>query len=79
MLFRDMDNPTQLREVGNNRVFIIVSHGVIQRLLVSRYLRANIEDYENMQNPTNCETWILKLNKNGKYDFVDKIIMKGLE
>ncbi|KAL4460954.1 hypothetical protein ABPG74_016426 [Tetrahymena malaccensis] len=78
-LFRDMDNPNSQGKNSNNRVFVIVSHGIIQRLLVFRYLRADVEYYDTMPNPSNCETWILKLNSKGKYDFYDKIIMEGIE
>lgn len=74
-----MDNPKFINNGGDDRVFVIVSHGIIQRLLIFRYLRADIEDYERMPNPTNCEAWILKLNSKGKYDFADKIIMEGIE
>ncbi|KAL4460953.1 hypothetical protein ABPG74_016425 [Tetrahymena malaccensis] len=72
-LFREMDSYSQASKFGKNRVFVIVTHGMVMRLLLMRYFKQGISDFEQMENPLNCECWILKKDEKGLYKFDKKI------
>ena len=46
---------------------MIVTHGLTMRLCLMRYLAWDITDFENVWNPSNCETWVLNKNQKGQY------------
>ena len=68
-LFREMDNYD--REKKDN--YIIVSHGLFMRLMVMRFYKLSIDSFEKMDNPKNCEIWIMERNSEGKYELKTKI------
>ncbi|EAS01382.2 histidine phosphatase family (branch protein 1) (macronuclear) [Tetrahymena thermophila SB210] len=72
-LFREMDSYSQAAKYGQNRVFIIVTHGMVMRLILMRYFKQHISDFEKMENPLNCECWILQKDQKGLYKFNKKI------
>ena len=71
-LYRQMDNYG--KEITENRVFIIVSHGTLLRMILMRYERMAIEDYHKMPNLHNTETLILKRYPDGRYLLSEKIL-----
>lgn len=46
---------------------IIVTHGMTMRLFLMRWYHWKYEQYESMPNPENCEYYVMKKNRNGKY------------
>ncbi|KAL4506873.1 hypothetical protein ABPG72_001294 [Tetrahymena utriculariae] len=75
-LFREMDSYSQASKFGKNRVFVIVTHGMVMRLILMRYFKQSISDFEKMENPVNCECWILKKDQKGLYKFDKKIYLE---
>ncbi len=45
--------------------YVIVTHGLLMRILIMRYFRIKVEDIMKMKNPDNCEFWILNKEENG--------------
>jgi broad specificity phosphatase PhoE len=45
----------------------IVSHGMTNRVLLMRWLKYTVEEFEFLRNPHNCGMYILNLQPNGKY------------
>lgn len=45
----------------------IVSHGMTNRVLLMRWLKLTVEEFEFLRNPVNCGMYILNLQPNGKY------------
>jgi broad specificity phosphatase PhoE len=65
-----MDNfGRRLFGTDRERNIVIVSHGFIIRMLVMRYFRLSVEEFNVMKNPDNCEMWILERNATGQYIF----------
>ncbi len=60
-LYRDFENP----DFPENA--IIVCHGMTLRVMLMRWLKMTVEEFELLANPKNCEFHILKLLENGKY------------
>lgn len=63
--FREIDSYSYASDDGQNRVFIIVSHGMVMRLFLMRYYKKTIQEFEEMKNPENCESWVLVKDKKG--------------
>lgn len=55
-LFRHMDN--QNRDHYGN--ILIVTHGIVMRVMLMRFLRWTVEEYERVYNPGNCVIWMLR-------------------
>ena len=47
---------------------IIVTHGMLLRSFIMRWFHLDIEEFETLKNPKNCEFHVLSLNKFGKYE-----------
>lgn len=45
----------------------IVSHGMTVRVLLMRWLKYTVEQFEFLRNPANCGAYVLNLQPNGKY------------
>ena len=64
-LFRDFEKPRFPRNA------IIVSHGMLNRALLMRWLHYSVEQFEKLANPHNCEYYILRLQSDGKYHLTE--------
>jgi len=62
-LFRHMDNPNRARHDN----VLIVSHGIVMRMILMRFLRWTVEEYEMVFNPDNCAIWMLTRDEHGEY------------
>ena len=60
-LFRDFKKPDYAQNV------IVVTHGMSMRAAICRFLHLSVEHFEELSNPENCGTYILKLGADGKY------------
>ncbi|CAE8590473.1 unnamed protein product, partial [Polarella glacialis] len=67
-LYRWMDNCNR-RKFDN---YVVVAHGLTIRLLLMRYFRWSIEDFEKVWNPHNCALWVLEREQTcGEYQLVN--------
>jgi len=73
-LFREIDRVHNLEEYRFYDNVIIVSHGLLMRLLLMRYFRWSPEYFETVWNPRNGEIWELEKEEGGKYRLVTNII-----
>lgn len=53
---------------------IIVTHGMALRVFLMRFFHLSVEMFEELKNPKNCQSVMLKRNDIGKYDLI-----KGLD
>lgn len=66
-LFRWMDSPNKPKFDN----YVLVTHGLTIRLLLMRYFRWTIQDFEQVWNPENCDMWVLeKKEDSGEYELV---------
>jgi broad specificity phosphatase PhoE len=49
---------------------LLVTHGVTLRIFLMRLLHWSVEEFENVQNPENCEVFVLELNDEDDYELV---------
>lgn len=61
-LYRDFEKPDFPENV------VIVSHGMTIRLFLMRWLHWNVEEFEKVKNPDNCQILVMEQNKAGKYE-----------
>jgi len=60
------------RNYTDNKV--LICHGGFMRLFLMRYYRWKISKFEVMENPNNCEMWILERNEdNGRYNLISDV------
>jgi broad specificity phosphatase PhoE len=74
-LFRHMDNPNRARHDN----VLIVSHGIVMRMILMRFLRWTVEEYEQVYNPDNCEIWMLTRDDYGEYSLVRDCDIPGIK
>lgn len=60
-MFRDFENQNYPENA------LIVTHGLTSRILLMRWLKMTVEEFEILKNPKNCQFFILELNERGKY------------
>lgn len=54
--------------------YVIVTHGLLMRCFLARYLKYTIKKFESLKNPNNCDIWILeKKEKEGAYKLITDI------
>ncbi|CAM9989815.1 unnamed protein product, partial [Discosporangium mesarthrocarpum] len=70
-VFRLMDNTSSKRRYRN---FVIVTHGLMMRLVLMRYFRWDVEHFERVWNPDNCEAWVMERNDQGSFQVVTNIL-----
>jgi len=63
-LYRDFNKPDFPENV------LLVSHSLLIRVLVMRWLHSSVEEYETWRSPKNCDFVHLKLNANNKYELL---------
>ena len=67
-LFRDIDCEGKNSEKHNFfDNIVIVSHGLFIRLLIMRYYKLKVEEFEELKNPCNAGVIILEKDSQGKY------------
>lgn len=52
---------------------VLVTHGMTFRLFLMRWFHWTVEQFEEMENPRNCEIAILEKNENEKYKLITDI------
>lgn len=72
-VYREMDTVNQ-RKGHKNRAFIIVCHGITQKILFMRYFKLTVREFEILANPKNCEAWVLTKAGNGLYKRTDILV-----
>lgn len=69
-----MDNfGRRVRGADRERNIVVVCHGFVMRILLMRYFRLSVEEFNEMKNPENCELWVMERNTNNAYTFTQKI------
>eukprot|EP00903_Cladosiphon_okamuranus_P021798 g20044.t1 len=69
-VFRSMDHSTGTRFQN----YVIVTHGLMMRLILMRYFQWKVEFFERVWNPGNCETWVMERDERGSYRIVTEIL-----
>jgi broad specificity phosphatase PhoE len=65
--------------MNKSRNYVLVTHGVSIRVLLSRYFRYTVDQFHTLANPRNCEMVILshdgfgKLELSGRYELEMKM------
>ena len=77
-LFREIDHESNtLRyEKCHYDNIVIVSHGLFIRLFLMRYFKWTVEQFEELENPSNAGVIILEKNSRGKYETQGPLIKK---
>lgn len=78
-MFRRMDNPTTKEKYEN---IVIITHGLLMRIFLMRYFKWDVEQFNNISQPDNCEMFILKKQsdtqyKSGNYKLKNSKIIMG--
>ncbi len=63
--FMDVYSTCFCRDCKDN--FILVTHGVVWRMLLMRYFKWTVAEYHSLWNPENCQMAILQKGKDGRY------------
>jgi len=58
---------------------IIGSHGFTVRIILMRYFHWTVEQFENLRNPFNCQTFVLTKNEQDKYELTSPIRLRDME
>jgi broad specificity phosphatase PhoE len=66
-LYRDFEKP----HYPNNA--LIVTHGLTSRILLMRWLKLSVEEFEILKNPKNCEFFVLERDETGKYALITEL------
>ncbi|CAM9316520.1 unnamed protein product [Choristocarpus tenellus] len=75
-VFRLMDNASGKHQYKN---FVIVTHGLMMRLILMRYFRWEVEHFEMVWNPDNCKFWIMERDERGSFKVVVTRRVYGME
>ncbi|KAJ8906896.1 hypothetical protein NDN08_003380 [Rhodosorus marinus] len=70
-MYREMDAVRPRNQPLEN--IVIVSHGLAIRLFCMRYLHWTVEEFDQVWNPHNCESWTLEKTNDGRYELVTPI------
>jgi len=52
---------------------VIITHGLLIRVFLMRFLKLTVEEFEVLANPQNCEFYILELQENKKYKLITEL------
>ena len=55
-------------EMNRSRNYVLVTHGISIRVLLARYFRYTIDQFNMLANPRNCEMVVLGHNDSGKLE-----------
>ncbi|KAJ7547902.1 hypothetical protein O6H91_08G108900 [Diphasiastrum complanatum] len=68
-LWRDFDMNRLNRDLGKSTELnvIVVSHGVTMRVFLMRWFKWTTEQFEQLNNPKNCEVRVMQLGSGGEY------------
>ncbi|KAG7351878.1 histidine phosphatase superfamily branch 1 protein [Nitzschia inconspicua] len=69
-------------EMNKSRNYVLITHGIVLRVLLARYFRYTIDQFNTLANPRNCEMVILGHSGDGKLDLegrCDLDVEKDLE
>jgi broad specificity phosphatase PhoE len=55
-------------EMNKSRNYVLVTHGIVLRVLLARYFRYTIDQFNMLANPRNCEMVVLGPSPDGKLD-----------
>lgn len=53
--------------------YVIISHGIIMRLILMKLMNLSIEQYEKLALPNNCAIWVMEKDMKGNYKLNKKI------
>jgi broad specificity phosphatase PhoE len=67
-MFRQMDGQHLRSGDRHCQNYVLVTHGLTMRLICMRYLRWSVEQFEEVWNPGNTETWVLEKTAGGWYE-----------
>jgi broad specificity phosphatase PhoE len=59
-------------DMNKSRNYVLVTHGISIRVLLSRYFRYTIDQFHMLANPRNCEMIILSHDDLGRLDFTGR-------
>ena len=65
----------RLETIGKSKMEnkVLICHGGFMRLFIMRYFKFSVAKFEAMENPLNCEIWILERNERGSYTLTTDI------
>ena len=63
-IFRSWDKPPEPRAT------LIVAHGLLIRLLLMRYFKWSVDQFDGLRNPPNCGVVVLERTPTGHYELV---------
>lgn len=66
-LWRDIDMNRLHLDPADDLNLIIVTHGLTSRVFLMKWFKWTVEQYENLNNPTNCEYRVMELGVGGEY------------
>ncbi|KAF3784121.1 Phosphoglycerate mutase-like protein [Nymphaea thermarum] len=69
-LWRDIDMNRINRDGVSNFNLVIVSHGLTTRVFLMKWFKWTVEQFEHLNNPTNCEVRVMQLGKGGEYSLL---------
>lgn len=70
-LWRDIDMNRLNKHTNQKEVnLVIVSHGVTMRVFLMRWFKWTTEQFEMLNNPTNCEVRVMQLGEGGEYSLL---------
>lgn len=72
-LHRDFEKPDFQQNA------IIITHGMLIRVFLMRWLHWSVEEFESYANPDNCQMVILEKNKENKFDLIPNLKTKGVK
>ncbi len=66
-------------EMNKSRNYILVTHGIVLRVLLARYFRYTIDQFNMLANPRNCEMVVLGHSGEGKLDLEGRCALEVAE
>ncbi|KAH7293977.1 hypothetical protein KP509_28G050800 [Ceratopteris richardii] len=66
-LWRDIDSYRLNRSHYADLNLVIVSHGITMRIFLMRWFKWTVEQFEQLNNPKNCEIQVMQLGSGGEY------------
>ncbi|CAN6482652.1 unnamed protein product [Victoria cruziana] len=78
-LWRDIDMNRINRHGVSNFNLVIVSHGITTRVFLMKWFKWTVEQFERLNNLTNCEVRVMQLGTGGEYSLLPHHNEKELE
>ncbi|GMG99689.1 hypothetical protein Nepgr_001529 [Nepenthes gracilis] len=66
-LWRDIDMKRLRHEPSHDLNLIIVTHGLTSRVFLMKWFKWTVEQFEQLNNPGNCEIRVMQLGEGGEY------------